>query len=151
MSRRDRSHDSSVVLDWLSCAFHVDVAQTMGLRTPKILVYKLARLHPTMSALVLTDGDLKHFGATVCEVVRDLLVVAPLKNIDAMCTYGCNPDAPRSRRFPKVRCFRGISPVSTDGLSVFDINLYARLLLANVNSLRANSVGVATDPFWCLF
>jgi hypothetical protein len=147
MSPRDRSLDSSIVLDWLLCAFHIDFALTMGLRTPKKLVYHLARLNPTMSALVSTNGDLNRFSSTVCEAVFGLLVVVPLKNIDAMCTYACIPDAPRSRRFPKVRCFRGISPVSTDGLSTGDINLYARLLLANVNSLRTISAGVATGPF----
>jgi hypothetical protein len=148
MPPRDRSRDSSIVLDWLLCAFHIDFALTMGLRTPKKLVYHLARLNPTMSALVSTKGDLNRFSSTVCEAVFGLLVVVPLKNIDAMCTYACIPDAPRSRRFPKVRCFRGISPVSTDGLSTGDINLYARLLLANVNSLRTNSAGVATGPFF---
>ena len=148
MPPRDRSRDSSIVLDWLLCAFHIDFALTIGLRTPKKLVYHLARLNPTMNALVSTDGDLKRFSATVCKAVFGLLVVVPLKNIDAMCTYACNPDAPRSRRYSKVRCFRGISPMSTDGLSIGDINLYARLLLANVNSLRANSAGVATSPLF---
>ena len=68
MPRRDRSRDSSIVRDWLLSAFHIDVAQIIGLQTPKILVYELARLHPTLSALVRTKGDLRHFSATVCEI-----------------------------------------------------------------------------------
>jgi hypothetical protein len=87
MPRRDRSRDSSVVRGWLLSAFHIDVAQIIGLRTPKVIVYELARLHPTLSALVRTKGDLRHFSATVCEILRDLLDADPLKNIDAMCTY----------------------------------------------------------------
>ena len=133
--------------DWLLSAFHIDVAQIIGLQTPKILVYELARLHPTVSALVRTKGDLKHFSATVCEVVGDLLDADPLKNIDAMCTYAWNPDAPRSIRFPKVRCFRFLSPVSTDGLLEKLVDFYSRLLLANDDNLRAIPAGVSTDPF----
>ena len=147
MPRRDRSRDSSVVRGWLLSAFHIDVAQIIGLQTPKILVYELARLHPTVSALVRTKGDLRHFSATVCEVLGDLLDADPLKNIDAMCTYARNRKAPRSIRFPKVRCFRFLSPLSTDGLLKKLVNLYSRLLLANDDNLRAVPAGVSTDPF----
>ena len=147
MPRRDRSRDSSVVRDWLLSAFHIDVAQIIGLQTPKILVYELARLHPTVSALVRTKGDLRHFSATVCEVLGDLLDADPLKKIDAMCTYSRNRKARRSIRFPKVRCFRFLSPLSTDGLLKELVNLYSRLLLANDVKLRAIPAGVSTDPF----